>query len=76
MYVKKYIYIYILLTIALNVLYVKKYIYIYPAYVSKQVILLMIPNGEKHEATFKGCRAKSKIRRRWHYLAAKKTQHY
>ena len=49
-------------TIALNVLHAKKEI-IYPAYVSKhnwnrekQVILLMIPNGE----------------RLWHYLAVKK----
>ena len=53
-------------TIALNVLYAKK-IYIYPACVSKhnsncekQVILLIISNGEKQ----------------WHYLAAKKYQHY
>ena len=46
---------------------------IYPAYVSKhnsnrekQVILLMIPNGEGG-----GCEAKSKGQR-WHYLAIKK----
>ena len=46
---------------------------IYPVYVSKhnsnrekQVIPLMISNGEK------GHKAKSEGRRRWHYLAAKK----
>ena len=56
--------------IALNVLYAKKE-KIYPAYVSKnnsnrekQVILLMIPNGEKREAKCKG---------RWNYLAVKKS---
>ena len=45
---------------------------IYPAYVSKynsnrekQVILLMIPNGE-------GCKAKSEGQRRQHHLAVKK----
>ena len=49
-------------TIALNVLYNKKE-KINPGYVSKkQVIVLMIPNGE-------GCAAKSK---RTHYLAIKK----
>ena len=43
----------------------------YPAYVSKhnlnretQVILLVIPNGEKHAAKSEG--------RRWHYLTVKK----
>ena len=43
---------------------------IYPTYVSKhsskrekQVILLMIPNGEKREAKSEG---------QWHYLAIKK----
>ena len=53
-------------TIALNVLYAKKE-KIYQAYVSKhnsncqkQVIILMISNGEK----------------RWHYLALKKYRHY
>ena len=46
-------------TIALNVLYAKKE-KVYPAYVSKhnlnrekQVILLMIPNGQKREAKSK-----------------------
>ena len=55
--------------IALNVLYAEKE-KIYPAYVSKhksnhekQVILLMIPNGEKREAKSEG---------RWQYLAVKK----
>ena len=76
-------------TIVLNVLYVKKG-KIYPAYVSKnnsnrqkQVILLMIPNEEKHErseilatrAKSEGHEAKSEGRR-WHYLAVKKYQHY
>ena len=47
-----------------------KKIYIYPAYVSKtnsnrekQLIILMIPNWEKREATSKG---------QWNYLAVKK----
>ena len=58
------------LTFAVNILYAKTE-KIYSAYVSKnnpdrekQVILLMIPNGE-------GCKAKSE-RRRWHYLGVKK----
>ena len=58
-------------TIALYVLYAKKEKNIYPAYVSKhsshrgkQVILLMIRNGEKCEAKSEGW---------WHYLAVKKT---
>ena len=58
------------LTIALNVLYTEKE-KIYPAYVSKynsnhekQVILLMISNGEI-------CEAKSEVQQ-WHYLAVKK----
>ena len=52
--------------IALNILYAEKE-KIYPAYVSKhnssrqkQVIILMIPNGEKL----------------WHYLTVKNYQHY
>ena len=55
--------------IALNVLYAEKE-KIYPACVSKhrsnhekQVILLMIPNGEKREAKSEG---------QWQYLAVKK----
>ena len=55
--------------IALNVLYIEKE-KTYSAYVSKhnsnhekQVILLMIPNGEGREAKFQ---------ERWHYLAVKK----
>ena len=58
--------------IALHVFYAKKEKKIYPAYVSKhnsnrekQVILLMIPNGE-------GCKAKSEGQRRRHHLAVKK----
>ena len=58
-------------TTALYVLYAKKEKNIYPAYASKhsshrgkQVILLMIPNGEKCEAKSEGW---------WHYLAVKKT---
>ena len=46
-----------------------------PAYVSKhnsnceeQVILLMIPNGEKGETKSEG--------QRWHYLAVKNYQNY
>ena len=57
-------------TIAPNVLHVKKE-KIYPAYIlknnsnrGKQVILVMIPNGEEREV-------KSKGRRRWNYLAVK-----
>ena len=57
-------------TIALNVLYAKKE-KLYPAYVSKnnsncekQVILLMIPNGEKRDAKSEG--------QRWQYVAVKK----
>ena len=65
--------------IALNVLYTKKE-KIWPAYVSKhnsnrekQVILLMILNGEKQcEAKSDGHVAKSEGRRRWHYFAVKK----
>ena len=55
--------------IVLNVLYAKK---IHPAYVSKhnlncekQVIFLMVSNGEKRKA-------KSKGQQLWHYLAVKK----
>ena len=66
-------------TIALNVLYAKKE-KIYTACVSKhnsnlekQVILLMIPNGKQREEKSEGCKAKSEGRRRWHYLAVKKT---
>ena len=65
-------------TIALNVLYAKKE-KLYPAYVSKpnsnrekQVILLMVPNKEKHQAKSKESKAKSEGQRRWHYLALKK----
>ena len=54
-------------TVPLNTLYAKKE-KIYAAYVSKhnwnrekQVILLLIPNGEG---------------RKWHYLAVKNYQHY
>ena len=50
-----------------------------PAYVlihnsnrEKQVILWVIPNGEKREANSKGGEAKSEWRRRWHYLTVKK----
>ena len=50
----------------------------YPAYVSKhnsnrekQVILLMISNGELHEAKSEGRIAKSEGRRQWHYLPVK-----
>ena len=57
-------------TIALNVFFAKRE-KIYPAYASKSnsncekpVIVLMIPNGEKREATFGG--------QRWHYLGVKK----
>ena len=39
----------------------------------KQVILLMISNGEKCKATYKGREAKSEGRRIWHYLAIKKS---
>ena len=61
---------------------------IYPAYVSKhnskskkQVILLIVSNGEKRErskalvlpAKSKGHKAKSERRRLWHYLSVKKT---
>ena len=56
-------------TIAFNVLYAKKE-KICPACVSihnsnceKQVILLMISNGEKHKAKSEGCKAKSKGQR-------------
>ena len=49
----------------------KIYIYIYPPYLSKhnsnrdkQVILLMIPNGEGRKGKSEG---------QWHYLAVKKT---
>ena len=59
--------------IALNALYAKKK-YIYPPEVSKhnsnrekQVILLMVSNGEKREVKSKG---------RWYYLAVKNYQHY
>ena len=38
----------------------------------KQVILLMISNGEKHEAKSKGHEPKSEGRQRWYYLAVKK----
>ena len=63
-------------TIALNVLYAKKY-KIYPAYVSnsnreKQVILLMIPNGEgRKQSKALACVAKSEGGG-WRYLAVKK----
>ena len=50
-----------------------------PAYVlihnsnrEKQVILWVIPNGEKREANSKGGEAKSEWRRRCHYLTVKK----
>ena len=76
-------------TIALNVLRIKKE-KIYPAYVSKrnsncetQVIFLMIPNREGREARSErrvgkseGSEAKSKGRRRWHYLQSKNCLHY
>ena len=62
-------------TIALNVLCAK----IYSAYVSKhdsnrkkQVILLMISNGEQRKAMSEGHEVKSEGRRLWHYLAVKK----
>ena len=52
---------------------------IYPAYVSKhnsnrkkQIILLIISNGEICEVKSEGCEAKSEGRRQWHYLAVKK----
>ena len=68
-------------TIALNVLYAKKE-KIYPAYISKhnsnrgkQVILLMIPDGEKCKAKSEGCKARSKGPR-WHHLALKNYEHY
>ena len=64
-------------TIAVNVLIKKQKIC--PLYVSKhnsnrekQVILLMIPNREKHKAKSEGREAKSKIRRQWHYFVVKK----
>ena len=51
--------------------------YIYPAYISKHnssrekpVIILMIPNGEKHEVKSEVLKANSEGRR-WHYLAVK-----
>ena len=67
----KYIYIYIYI-------YVYIYIYIYPAYTSKdnsnrekQVIFLIIPNGEGRERSKTlVTRAKSEGRQ-WHYLAVK-----
>ena len=37
----------------------------------KQVILLMIPNGEIRVAKSEGCEAKSEKRRQRHYLAGK-----
>ena len=62
-------------TITINVLYAKKE-KIYFAYVSKhnlnrekQVILLMIPNGNGLEAESEGWQL-------WHYLAVKIYQHY
>ena len=62
-------------TITINVLYAKKE-KIYFAYVSKhnlnhekQVILLMIPNGNGREAESEGWQL-------WHYLAVKIYQHY
>ena len=60
--------------IVLNVLYSKKE-KIYHTYISKhnsncekQVIFLMIPNGEKREANSKG--------QLWRYLALKNYQHH
>ena len=57
---------------------------IYPAYVlknnsnrEKQVIPLMIPNGEEREAKSEGHEAKSEgWQRPWHYLAVKNYQYY
>ena len=66
------------ITTALNVLYAKKekispaYVLIHNSNREKQVILSMIPNGEKREADFKGGEAKSEWRPRWHYLTVKK----
>ena len=61
-------------TIAGNVLYVKKE-KIYPTYVSKnisnrekQVIILMIPNGEGRKRS-KTLATRAKSERQWHYLA-------
>ena len=52
---------------------------LYPAYVSKnssnlekKVIILMIPNGEKRKAKSIGCKSRSEVQRRAHYLAVKK----
>ena len=68
------------MAIAVNAWYAKKYIY--PAYISKnhsncekQVILLMIPNGDTIAtgAMSKESKAKSERRRQqWHYVAVKK----
>ena len=69
------------MTIVVKVLYAKKE-KIYLAYVSKnhsnrekQVILLMIPSGEKRNAKSEGCVAKSEGRR-WHYLMVNNYEHY
>ena len=68
------------MAIAVNAWYAKKYIY--PVYISKnhsncekQVILLMIPNGDTIAtgAMSKESKAKSERRRQqWHYVTVKK----
>ena len=54
---------------------------IHAAYISKhnwnrEVLLLMISNGEKHGAKSEGCEAKSEGQRLRNYLAVRKYQHY
>ena len=68
------------MTIALNVLHTKKE-KIRAAYVAKhkwnrEVILLMISNGEKHDAKSEGREAKSEGQRLRNYLAVRKYQYY
>ena len=70
------------LKIAFNVFYAKKE-KIYPAYVSKcnsnrekQVILLMISNGEKLREGKSGRRVAKSKGRQWHYIAVIKRNNF